>query len=35
MPSASRLLLEAGPEVTKLRSEIEALAAVFKDQLGD
>jgi orotidine-5'-phosphate decarboxylase len=35
MPSASRLLLEAGPEASKLRSEVEALAAMLKDQLGD
>ena len=35
MPSASRLLLEAGPEVTKLRTEIKALAAVFKELLDD
>ncbi|MHB1533125.1 MAG: orotidine-5'-phosphate decarboxylase [Acidimicrobiales bacterium] len=35
MPSASRLLLEAGPVGTKLRSEVQALAAVFKDLLGD
>jgi orotidine-5'-phosphate decarboxylase len=35
MPSASRLLLEAGPVGTKLRSEAQALAAVFKDLLGD
>jgi orotidine-5'-phosphate decarboxylase len=35
MPSASRLLLEAGPEVSKLRSEVEALATVFKELLSD
>jgi orotidine-5'-phosphate decarboxylase len=35
MPSASRLLLEAGPEVAKLRSEVEALATVFKELLGN
>ena len=35
MPSASRLLLEAGPEVSKLRAEVEALAAVFKELLSD
>jgi orotidine-5'-phosphate decarboxylase len=35
MPSASRLLLEAGPAVTKLCSEVEALAAVFKGRVGD
>jgi orotidine-5'-phosphate decarboxylase len=35
MPSASRLLLEAGPEVSKLRSELEALATVFKELLSD
>jgi orotidine-5'-phosphate decarboxylase len=35
MPSASRLLLDAGPEVNKLRTEIEAMAAVFKDLLGE
>jgi orotidine-5'-phosphate decarboxylase len=35
MPSASRLLLEAGPEVSKLRSEVEALATVFKELLND
>jgi orotidine-5'-phosphate decarboxylase len=35
MPSASRLLLEAGPVVSKLRFEVEALAAVFKDLLSD
>jgi orotidine-5'-phosphate decarboxylase len=35
MPSASRLLLEAGPEVSKLRTEVEALAGLFKDLLDD
>jgi orotidine-5'-phosphate decarboxylase len=35
MPSASRLLLDAGPEVTKLRTEVEALATVFKELLDD
>jgi orotidine-5'-phosphate decarboxylase len=35
MPSASRLLLEAGPEASKLRAEAEALAALFKDLLDD
>lgn len=35
MPSASRLLLEAGPEVSKLRAEVEALATVFKELLSD
>ena len=35
MPSASRLLLEAGPEVSKLRTEVEALAGLFKDGLVD
>jgi orotidine-5'-phosphate decarboxylase len=35
MPSASRLLLEAGPEVSKLRTEVEALAGLFKDLLTD
>jgi orotidine-5'-phosphate decarboxylase len=35
MPSASRLLLEAGPEVNKLRTEVEALAGLFKDLLND
>jgi orotidine-5'-phosphate decarboxylase len=34
MPSASRVLLEAGPVVAKLRSEVEALAAVFKQVLN-
>ena len=34
MPSASRLLLEAGPEVSKLRSEVDALAHVFKELLA-
>jgi orotidine-5'-phosphate decarboxylase len=35
MPSASRLLLDAGPEASKLRTEVEALAGVFKDLLDD
>ena len=35
MPSASRLLLEAGPKVAKLRAEVEALATVFKELLVD
>ena len=35
MPSASRFLLEAGPEVSKLRAEVEALATVFKELLED
>ncbi len=34
MPSASRLLLGAGPEMSKLRSEVQALATVFKELLG-
>ena len=33
MPSASRLLLEAGPDVSKLRHEVEALASLFRDLL--
>ena len=33
MPSASRLLLEAGPDVSKLRADVEALANVFKQVL--
>jgi orotidine-5'-phosphate decarboxylase len=35
MPSVSRLLLEAGPDVRKLRTEVEALAGLFKDLLDD
>jgi orotidine-5'-phosphate decarboxylase len=33
MPSASRILLEPGPDIVKLRQEVEALAAVFRDLL--
>jgi orotidine-5'-phosphate decarboxylase len=35
MPSVSRLLLEAGPDVRKLRTEVQALAGLFKDLLDD
>ncbi len=35
MPSASRLLLEAGPEVSKLRNEVAGLASVFQELLVD
>ncbi len=35
MPSASRLLLDAGPEVSKLRDEIAGLASVFQELLVD
>lgn len=34
MPSASRLLLEAGPEPSKLRDDAAALAARFRELLG-
>jgi orotidine-5'-phosphate decarboxylase len=34
MPSASRLLLEAGPDVSKLRYDAQALANRFKDLLS-
>ncbi len=34
MPSASRLLLESGPEVAKLRHEVQALASRFTELLG-
>src|SRR5262249_8485449 len=33
MPSASRLLLQAGPDVINLRADGQALAGVFKDLL--
>jgi orotidine-5'-phosphate decarboxylase len=33
MPSASRLLLEAGPKVSKLRTAVQAQAGLFKDLL--
>lgn len=35
MPSVSRLLLDAGPEVTRLRAGIETLAGVFNKLLVD
>ena len=35
MPSASRLLLEAAPEVLKLRTEVEELASVLKELSSD
>jgi orotidine-5'-phosphate decarboxylase len=35
MPSASRSLLEAGPHVPKLREEVGALAAIFRELLGE
>ena len=34
MPSASRLLLEAGPKICKLREEVGALATVFREFLA-
>jgi hypothetical protein len=34
MPSASRLLLAAGPKVSKLREEVATLATVFKELLA-